>query len=223
MGVALVCILPEGQFPGTDVANVVAGNLTGHPVPGLTVWVRSTPHPPTPTLEEISAHHRIVADAWERRPAVLPVRFGQWFATLGELTSALEPNLERYAGALERTAGTGEFSVRIQDPALPIPGAPPTGTGTEYLRAAAARERARREASTRGVEVAAELRGALGGLVIDERVDPLAEPRWLAVATHLVRRRDEEEYRAAADRFAALHGALRFVRTGPWPPWSFTA
>ena len=206
-----------------DVAASSAGTLTGHPVPGLTLWVRSTPHPPTPNLEEISAHHRIVADAWERRPAVLPVRFGQWFATVGELTSALEPHLERYTAALERTAGTGEFSVRIQDPGLAVPEAAAAGSGTAYLRGIAARERARRDATSRGMEVAAEMRGALGGLVIDERVDPLTEPQWLAAATHLVRRRDEEEYRAAADRFAALHGELRFVRTGPWPPWSFTA
>jgi hypothetical protein len=60
-------------------------------------------------------------------------------------------------------------------------------------------------------------------LVRQDRVDPLPELPGLAVATHLVRRRDEEEYGAAVDRFAAAHGTLRFARTGPWPPWSFTA
>jgi hypothetical protein len=209
-----------------DVAGAVAGTLTGHPLAGLTLWVRPAPHPPTASLEEIRAHHRIVADAWERRPAVLPVRFGQWFATIDELTAALAPQAERLARALERTAGSGEFSVRIMDAAPGIaPAEPPRGgtSGTEYLRAAAARERARSEATERGTRVAGEMASALGALVADARVDALPEPPGLAVATHLVRRRDEEDYRAAAERFATAHDMLRFVTTGPWPPWSFTS
>jgi hypothetical protein len=135
------------------------------------------------------------------------------------------PEAERYARALERTAGTGEFSIRILDATPPTPEAPEPGatTGTEYLRAAAARERARRAAATLGAAVADELRATLGELVRDARVDPIAEPPGLAAATHLVRRQDEDAYRAALDRFAAERVELRFVRTGPWPPWSFTA
>jgi hypothetical protein len=218
----LVCILPEGEFPGMDVAN--PRTLTGHPIGGLTLWVHPTPHPPTASLEEVRAHHRMVADAWESRPAVLPVRFGQWFATLGELSAALAPGLERYARDLERVAGTGEFSVRILEPG-PVPAgtAATPSSGTAYLRAAAARERARAEAARRGAEVAGELREALGGLVLEERVDELPDPPGLAVATHLVRRSEEREYEGAVDRFAAAHRPLRFPRTGPWPPWSFTA
>ena len=79
------------------------------------------------------------------------------------------------------------------------------------------------EATRRGMELARELRDALGELVRQDRVDPLPELPGLAVATHLVPRQDEVEYGAAVDRFAAAHGTLRFARTGPWPPWSFTA
>ena len=223
-GLVLVCILPEGEFPGMDVANP-AGALMGHPVEGLTLWVRPTPHPPTASLEEIRAHHQIVADAWRSRPAVLPVRFGQWFATLEELTTALEPAAERYARTLERVAGAGEFSVRILDRdevAAREPEPTPTG-GAAYLRAAAARQRARAEAEGRGAEMAQELREALGTLVLDGRVDGLPEAPGLAVATHLVRRSEERAYAAAVDRFATAHPVLRFVRTGPWPAWSFTS
>jgi hypothetical protein len=221
VGLLLVCILPEGQFPGMDVAN--SRTLIGHPLAGLTLWVRPTPHPPTASLEEIRAHHRIVADAWESRPAVLPARFGQWFATLEELTAALAPGLEGHAQALERVAGAGEFSVRILDPEAIAKGTPATpASGTEYLRAAAARERERAEAGRRGGGIAGELREALGPLVLGERVDGVPEPPGLAVATHLVRRSEERAYGTAVDRFAAEHRALRFVRTGPWPPWSFT-
>jgi hypothetical protein len=166
----------------------------------------------------------MIADAWESRSAVLPVRFGQWFATLDELSAALAPGLERYARNLERLAGTGEFSVRILEPEpVPTGTAEAPSTGTAYLRAAAARERARAEAARRGVQVARELREALGRLVLEDRVDEPPDPPGLAVATHLVRRSEEHEYELAVERFAAAHPTLRLPRTGPWPPWSFTA
>lgn len=195
----------------------------GSPSPPLTLWIRGAPHSPAPSLEEVRAHHRIVAAAWSAFPAVLPVRFGQWFATVGELRAAVDPKVATYAEALERVRGAGEFSVRIVDPALEEPPEPEAGSGTEYLRAAAARARHRSAAEARGREIAADLGRALGPLVRAERVDPAPGPHGLAAVSHLVARAAEAEYGAAVDRFAATRPDLRFLRTGPWPAWSFTA
>lgn len=224
MGVVLLCILPDGEQPGTELAAGPRGPVRGHSVAGLTLWVRPTPHPPTASLEEVRAHHRIVADAWERRPAVLPVRFGQWFASVDDLERATAPEAERYRRALERARGAAEFSVRLVDPATGLPGEEaPTRSGTEYLRAAAARGRARAEAVRRGERVAAELAEALAGLLLGERVDPAPEGPALVTIAHLVRRPDEARYAEAVGRFAAARPELRFLRTGPWPVWSFTS
>jgi hypothetical protein len=67
------------------------------------------------------------------------------------------------------------------------------------------------------------MRQALGALVLDERVEPLSSPHGLATVAHLVDRDRESEYEAAVDRFAGSAPGVRFLRTGPWPAWSFTA
>lgn len=222
-GVVLLCILPEGEHPGTEIANSAAWPLEGLTVSPLTLWFRGAPQAPAPSLEDVRAHHRIVAAAWAAHPAVLPVRFGQWFASPGELRAAVEPKLGVWAEALERVRGAGEFSVRLLDPALQEPVLPEATSGTEYLRAAAARARHRAAVEARGREAAQELARALGGLVKDERVDPVSTPHGLATVAHLVDRTREGEYEAAVDRFAAGRPELRLLRTGPWPAWSFTA
>jgi hypothetical protein len=223
-GVLLLCILPEGHEPGTELARLADRPVEGLNFPPLTLWIRTAPRPGAPSLEDVRAHHRIVEGAWAAHPAVLPVRFGQWFATMDELTAAVRPKVEAYVASLERVRGAGEFSVRILDPAAREPAAAGTaGSGTEYLRAAAERSRHRAALDARGRELASELRAALGGLVKDERVDPFPAPQGLAEVAHLVERTREEEYEGRMDAFAATRPELRFLRTGPWPAWTFAA
>jgi hypothetical protein len=222
-GVLLLCILPDGHEPGTEIARLAGRPVEGLNFPPLTLWIRTAPRPGAPSLEDVRAHHRIVEGAWTAHPAVLPVRFGQWFATLDELAAAVRPEVEAYAAALERVRGTGEFSIRILDPAASEPEAGgAAGSGTEYLRAAAERTRHRAALDARGREVAGELRAALGGLVRDERVAPFPAPHGLAEVAHLVERTSEDEYGRKVEAFAATRPELRFVRTGPWPAWTFT-
>jgi hypothetical protein len=171
----------------------------------------------------VRAHHRIIEAAWTAHPAVLPVRIGQWFSTVDELSSAVRPKVAAYAAALEHVRGAGEFSIRILDPAVREPETGGTeGSGTAYLRAAAERARHRSDLDTRGREVAGELRAALGTLVKDERTEPLHSPHGLAEVAHLVERTSERDYERAAVAFAEGRPELRFLRTGPWPAWTFT-
>ena len=134
-GLLLLCILPAGSVPGTDIAPVDGSPLAGLDFPPLSLWIRHAPQPGAPSLEDVRAHHRIVEAAWSANPAVLPVRFGQWFVDAEALEAAVRPRLDAYAAALERVRGAGEFSIRIFDPAVTEPeAAPPGGSGTEYLR-----------------------------------------------------------------------------------------
>lgn len=94
--------------------------------------------------------------------------------------------------------------------------------GRAYMEALALRERRWHEREARGRRVAAELAEGLDALIRDERVEPLREGGLVSVA-HLVDRQAEEAYAAAVDAFAADRPALRVVRGGPWPPYSFVS
>jgi hypothetical protein len=221
-GVLLLCILPAPAVPGTQLAHVTGQPVEGLTVPPLSLWIRSAEQPRAPDLEEVRAHHRIVEAAWKAHPAVLPVRFGQWFATAAELEAAVRDRVETYAAALERVRGRGEFSIRVLDPAVREPAsAGSAASGTEYLRGAAGRARHRAALDARGREVAGELSTALGALVKDGRVAPLPSPHGLAEIAHLVERADEIEYQRALEAFTAARPELLFTRTGPWPAWTF--
>ena len=207
-----------------EIARLAEPPVEGLNYPPLTLWIRTAAQPRAPSLEDVRAHHLIVEAAWTAHPAVLPVRFGQWFGSVEELTVAVGAKVGTYAAALERVREAGEFSVRILDPALPAP--EPEGaavSGTEYLRAAAERARRRSALEERGRAEAGKLEEALRGLVQDERVEPFASAHGLATVTHLVARAVEREYIRAADAYAAERPELRFLRTGPWPAWSFSA
>lgn len=219
----LVCILPARELPGPGAAPLRGQPLEGLPLHSLCLWVRRASHPPVASLEEVRAHHRIVEAAWSAHPAVLPVRFGQWFATAEVLEEGVAPREDDYRAALERVRGGAEYSFHVLDPAIPDEPDEPAGSGTAYLRAASDRARRRALAEARGREVAAELRAALGGMVREERVDPLGTPHGLVAVAHLIERARGEEYEELARRFADERPALRFLRTGPWPAWSFTA
>jgi hypothetical protein len=58
--------------------------------------------------------------------------------------------------------------------------------------------------------------------VKEERVDPFPSPHGLAAASHLVARERAPEYEEGVERFVAARTELRFLRTGPWPAWSFS-
>ena len=227
-GLVLLCILPEDAAvsaeKGMEFAALPAAPVEALPLPPLTLWIRPAAHAPAATLEDVRAHHEIVAGAWSAFPAVLPVRLGQWFATPAALAAAVEPRVDAYLAALDRVRDAGEFSIRIVEPGRVEPGpAEAGGSGTAYLKAAAERARRRAEDEKRGRRVAGQLAERLSGLLKGERVDPLPTAHGLATVAHLVARAREEEYRAAVDAFAAERPDLRLLRTGPWPAWSFTA
>lgn len=229
-GVYLFCVTPAGDAgPGASLAA-----FADHPVgilslPPLHLWIQPLPQAPTRSQASVLVHHRVVHAAWRSASSVAPMRFGQWFRDREALLAAVRPRIEALTGALERLRGTGENAVRLVGPegeTAPHPasegGTAPEGAGPgrTHLETLALRERARRAREAEARELAGALAAAVGPWTLDERVEPLEAGGLVSVA-HLVRRSDEAGYAAAVDAFASAHPALRVVRGGPWPPYSF--
>lgn len=221
MGAYLYCVLPAGvgsvpaALRGIDDATVEAV-----PLGDLSVWLSRLEQRPDATLDRVRAHNGVIEAAASGEATPVPLRFGQWVADEQQLAGAIGARAEPLARTLERIAGAVEFGVRIADPAKVAAGAVPTpaeSTGREYLERLAERDRL----DPRGEDLARQLRGATAGLVREERVEPLPSAHGLVTVAHLVDRKDIAAYRAAVTGFRDRFGDLRFLISGPWPPYSF--
>lgn len=235
MGLYLYCVAaPDHPDPagvkGIEGAHVRALDID---TAGLRTWVSTFDAAPTASLEHVRAHNAVVEAAAEVRTP-LPMRFGQWFASERELAAALAKRKDRLRSGLDRVRDAMEYGVRVLElqgvesggpagpAAAPDPGAssPDRSSGRAYLEGLARREGAADEARRRGARIAAELGAYLGALIRDQRVRPGGGEGLVAIS-HLVARHDTGGYSDAIDTFSSRRPDLRFVTSGPWPPYGF--
>lgn len=146
-------------------------------------------------------HGLVVEDLVDRADAVLPVRFGQRFASDDDLAAAVEPRLEALERQLDHVAGCVEIGVRIVPRREPADG----DDGAAYMRA---RLREQRTADEAHRALAAQAR------------DSVQTSRDTG---YLVARTDVNAFALAVERLLESHPALDALSTGPWAPYSFAA
>jgi hypothetical protein len=199
---------------GAGVVAVEAGRLVA--------WVSDAAERPGPTLDRVRAHHAVVESAQRDEVVPLPVRFGQWFAGADPLAVALRDREAERLARLEALRGTAEFGVRIAVPARRAARDVrdrSAGGGAAYLRAAARRLAEDREQSDLLRPGLDDAREAVRDLVREELEDESAP--GMAGLLHLVDRARWADYRARLAELPARHPDLRFMISGPWPPYSF--
>jgi gas vesicle protein GvpL/GvpF len=144
-------------------------------------------------------HGLVVEGLLDRADAVLPVRFGERFASDEDLAAAVEPRLEALEHQLGHVAGCVEIGVRVVSSREPTdaPG------GAAYMQARL-REQLAAEEVHRALE--AEARDSV---------------RTSRDAGYLVERGDVGGFSLAVERLLESHPALDVLCTGPWAPYSF--
>lgn len=218
MGLYLYCLGEPDHPRPEDVVGLEGAAVRDVEAGGFSAWVSELERMPAPSLDRIRVHNAVVeAAAGVATP--LPLRFGQWFETADDLDASLRDRGEALHAALARVSGALELGVRVLDPAH-APDELDRASGTAYLEALARRSRVEEEGRRRGEEVAAELKEWLGPLVRDERVRSLGAGSLVSIA-HLVDRHEIGKYRLHMDQFPPRHPELRFVLSGPWPPYGF--
>lgn len=228
MGIYLYCFTSPGHDPGPDLAGMHGRFVTSLPFPALTLWVGLLDAVPSPKLEHVKDHHAVVRSAWSGAPACLPARFGQWFADREAVEESLSDRWAALERALAQVEGAGEFGVRIldpratpEDPVAPEPEKRPHLTGREYLDSLRRRALDQEELHRRGEAIGEDIRSELGGAIRAQRSEPLPTRHGLVSVSHLVPKDGEEAYAERLGRFRERHPELRFLTSGPWPPYSF--
>jgi hypothetical protein len=158
--------------------------------------------------------HENVVEALLEDRAVLPVRFGTVVRDEQELRELLRRRREAFAAALDLVRGRREIGVRVLwDPPEPE-GIDADASGSDYLLARLAVERA---AQAR----AENLHAALCEQAVMAQHRVLETPRLLLSGCYLVDQDGIPLFLAAADELASRSGDVVMVCTGPWPAHSF--
>jgi hypothetical protein len=253
MGLHAYCIVPPGLEPPAGTHGLEDATVRAVEAGGIACWVSRHATRPAATPDTIAAHHGVVSRALDCGVTPVPLRFGHWFdddaaaaVALGRADAPWEDALRRVAGCVEfavtvtRAPAAGSAS-REDDPAPPAAGPPtvpaprevpqtardvqePDGhRGTAYMAILARRHA---DAARRRDEVeslAAAVRARAGALVRDGRASPVDAGAGLASLAHLVGRSETEAYLLMMEDVRHDRGDLRFVVSGPWPPYSFVA
>ena len=112
---------------------------------------------------------------------------------------------------------------RSSRPLLEVPEGerPPYGSGRAYLLARGEDERRERAVREQAESLAAELHAPLESLAALSTHRVLASPQMLLTAAYLLDRAQLAPFRAEVETLSRDYPHLRFLLTGPWPPYSF--
>ena len=165
--------------------------------------------PRSASIDDVRAHDHALQSVVHHGATVSSVRFGQLFADDDDLRTWVGRLDARFVRALESRDGCVEMRIVMPlEPEQRAESPEQVGPGTAYLEQL-------RGSSDRVNGLA--LRGALGPVVLGERVDTLAGGRGAAFS-HLIRREDEPKYREAVASQPALAGGTVL---GPLAFYSF--
>ena len=170
------------------------------------------------------AHHEVVRSITEQTTP-LPARFGT-VVTIEQLRNYVSKHQQAIKAKLAHVRGGVEMNVRMIQTiaAADTSKVPenPAGPGTAFLLEKR-RELHRDEAgAAQKGQLSAWLRGKLGYLIKEEKISiSPSETLILARADHLISRADVQEYRTKMAAAVEERPEIRFMVSGPWPPYSF--
>jgi hypothetical protein len=177
--------------------------------------------------ENVFAHERVIRRVL-REVTPLPFRFGT-LVTEERLLAYVEENRAGLMKSLERVRSSVEMSVKIiveaaETEEVVAGGAAEKdeGKGTAYLSALRREIHGEARLKERAEELAAWLKERVGDSASEHDLS-LSPFESLAVrAAFLVRREHLANYRRRVDEARHERSRLRFLTSGPWPPYSFS-
>lgn len=185
------------------------------------------------TERDVLRHEAVVESAMARS-AVLPMRFGTVLSAPEAVLEILERLSPRFRAALERVRGKVEVGVKVLWDAetlkeaiaarLPegarqeAPGAPP---GKNYLLRRFQEHFLRRRLEEMAATVGGEIDAPLRKWAAEAKGRTLATDDLLLSASYLVERDRLEGFKARLEEVRAAHPGLKFLFSGPWPPYGF--
>jgi len=164
-----------------------------------------------PSKDNIVAHERVI-EKFMDKTTPLPFRFGSVISE-PKLQQFITENAASLRADLEKVRGCVEMGLKVMTPALPQ--GPEPQSGTEFLEA-------RKRQLDLQSSVSSIVDASVVGLVQQTDVSLVPKTaRPMVRIGHLVLRYHLDEYKSHIDELVRQRTEWAFLRSGPWPPYSF--
>lgn len=216
MGIYTYCVVPPDHAvkSRTGIGDAPVELLASC---GLGVVASPLSSRPEPSVDHIRQHNEVVLAAVTETVTPVPIRFGQWVPDLAALEDGMTRRAQDFGKLLLHFAGTLEFGLRILDPRVAeTTRAPDARSGREYLLSL---QEARR--LTQPLRDAQEQASRLCAPLVRAERSEQNGPAGLVSLSHLVPHSQTEAYRQVIQQLRDSLPDLRFLVSGPWPPYSF--
>jgi hypothetical protein len=229
-GLHLYCLLPSDMPPADGICGIAGVAVEVVCCDALACWITRHDSRPTATADSVRAHNAVVMAAMSPPVTPVPLRFGQWLADADAVCGSIGKTAPRWLDLLHRFAGHEEYGVRIARTGHAD--APQTArdvhpghehSGKEYMALLARRHAATAAWKAAAARIADDLLASTGAAVSDSRIElPGGADEMVSLAL-LVPGARAADYHELLSRFRSQRQELRFLCTGPWPPYSFVA
>ncbi|HEU5368524.1 MAG TPA: GvpL/GvpF family gas vesicle protein [Ktedonobacterales bacterium] len=179
--------------------------------------------------------HEAVVEALCQAGPVLPARFGTILADPAAVAQAIAEKYEVLRADLARVGDKVELGLTIlwDTPAKPDEvqteqqmlatqtESSASGAGKRYLEAKLALHRREAAQQHQARAIIADLEQALRPYLLEQRCRVLSLPRLAVRAAYLVLPQHVQEVQRAVDELRQKQPELRWLLSGPWPPYTF--
>lgn len=180
-----------------------------------------------PDEAHLTCHEAVVEEVMASR-AVLPARFNSVFPTAGGVVSFLGKRSEALQRRLAQVKGKVEMGLRVLwEPGVCSAGdgsgelPPGEGPGARYLQERLKAERLREGLRERGMRPVQQIQAALSPVVAESWIRQCPTERLLLTGAYLVEQTRVEVFETEVAGLQARLRHLRFLCSGPWPPYHF--
>jgi hypothetical protein len=217
--------LVEGLKQLGSISGISSAPVRLLKVDDLSVLVSDYEGDAIPVTREHAMSHATVVQSILDQTTPLPCRFGT-LVSEQHLRSFLTTNKQAIADKLAHVRGCVEMNVKAIYPVPDLENVTdkqaPLGPGTAFLeekrRALGGDERF----AAQRTDLSNLLSKHLNGLTRDEQISVRASDKGVLVAAaHLVKRPEIQQYREKMAAAREPRPELRFLISGPWPPYSF--
>ena len=187
--------------------------------------------PPGDMMREYVMAHEDVVEKMMERYTALPARFLSMFDGENRILSVLSEHYSVLAENLDRVRGKVEFGIKALgvvgntganlEGALDISDSGDASPGKSYMSMRMREHILEEAARQKAVEYMDAVNSLFQGIVSEKKVERPKGERRLLSAAYLVERDRVQSFSEAFERVRASFPELKFLLSGPWPPYNF--